>query len=281
MIHAMRIQLSYMSTASKCLTGLVVAGGLAACGTTVSPGSTTTTATHAVPTSQCVAGRHITQRVVTTHYVMVLDLGPPQEMYSQAQVASHTLTKAQMANGEVMISGTMVPYPGMSMSGMAGMSTTTTAKSSRMSGMAGMAGMSTTTTAKSSRMSGMAGMAGMSTTTTAKSSRMSGMAGMAGMSSTTLRAAMPASDYLHLEVHVCSRSTGKVVTGGHPSITVVDNTAHDMSTTVPVAVMEGIKAGAVDYHYGNNVIMPPGRHFTVKVVFGSDTATFHVSTPAA
>ncbi len=184
------------------------------------------------------AGRHITQRVVTTHYVMVLDLGPPQEMYSQAQVASHTLTKAQMANGEVMISGTMVPYPGMSMSGMAGMSTTTTAKSS-------------------------------------------GMSGMAGMSSTTSRAAMPASDYLHLEVHVCSRSTGKVVTGGHPSITVVDNTAHDMSTTVPVAVMEGIKAGVVDYHYGNNVIMPPGRHFTVKVVFGSDTATFHVSTPAA
>jgi hypothetical protein len=275
MIDAMRIHRYYVSTAFKCLAGLVAAGGLAACGTTVSPGSTTTTTTHAVPTSECVAGPGITQRVVTTHYVMVLDLGPPQAMYSQAQVASHKLTKAQMANGEVMISGTMTPYPGMSgMSGMAGMGTTTTAKSSGMSGMSGMAGMGTTTTAKSSGMSGMsgmAGMAGMSTTT----------AGSGGKSSTMSSTAVPASDYRHLEVHVCSLSTGKVITGGHPSITVVDNTAHDMSTAVPVAVMQGIEAGVADYHYGNNVIMPPGRHFTVKVVFGSDTATFHVSTPAA
>jgi hypothetical protein len=232
MIDAMRIHRYYVSTAFKCLAGLVAAGGLAACGTTVSPGSTTTTTTHAVPTSECVAGPGITQRVVTTHYVMVLDLGPPQAMYSQAQVASHKLTKAQMANGEVMISGTMTPYPGMS---------------------------------------GMSGMAGMSTTT----------AGSGGKSSTMSSTAVPASDYRHLEVHVCSLSTGKVITGGHPSITVVDNTAHDMSTAVPVAVMQGIEAGVADYHYGNNVIMPPGRHFTVKVVFGSDTATFHVSTPAA
>lgn len=211
---------------------LAVAGGLAACGSTVPPPAATTGVT---PLSQCVAGSGITQRVLTTHYLMVLDIVPPQQMYTRSQVAS--LTPAQKASGEVMISGTMVPYPGMSMSGM----------------------------------KGMGGMG--STTTTAKS-----MGAMKGMGSTAATA--PTSYYRHLEVHVCSRSTGKVVTGGHPSITLVDDTAHGMTSVVPVAVMEGIEAGVADYHYGNNVIMPPGRNFTVNVVFGTDRASFHVSTPA-
>ncbi len=216
--------------------GLVAAaGGLAACGAkSASPaGANGTNPTTAAVTSQCVPGPAITQTVSTPHYVMVLDAGSPEVMYTQAYVAAHHTT-----NGEVMISGHMTMVPGRSMGGMS--------------------------MGPSSTGSGMAGMAG--------------MAGMSGSSTGASAPAIPASSYRHLEIHICSRSTGKVLSGLNPTIDVVDNTAHDMSTLVPVSVMEGINQ-PLDLHYGNNVVMPPGRTFTVTVREGSDTATFHVSRP--
>lgn len=85
----------------------------------------------------------------------------------------------------------------------------------------------------------------------------------------------------HLEVHICNRSTGRVVTNLAPDITLVDNSAANMTDHVPTAVMRGTTSPQSDVHYGNNVVMPPARHFTVTVAVGDQHATFHVATPPA
>lgn len=86
-----------------------------------------------------------------------------------------------------------------------------------------------------------------------------------------------AMDTRHLEVHVTSRTTGKVVTDAKCRITVT-NEATKMSQTVPVATMYGVREGPADWHYGNNVSMPPGI-YAVKVVVNGDHALFHVTIP--
>ena len=79
----------------------------------------------------------------------------------------------------------------------------------------------------------------------------------------------------HLEVHICSRASGKVVTGAHPSITFEDLTAKSMKMTmVPVAAMYGITQGPGDYHYGNNVTVTPGHTYRTTVKLSGQTATF-------
>jgi hypothetical protein len=82
----------------------------------------------------------------------------------------------------------------------------------------------------------------------------------------------------HLEVHICARSTGKVVTGAHPTITFADLTAKGKMKMemVPVAAMYGVKQGPSDYHYGNNVSVTPGHTYQVTVKLGGQTATFKV-----
>ena len=85
----------------------------------------------------------------------------------------------------------------------------------------------------------------------------------------------------HLEVHICSKSTGRVVQDAQPLITVTDNTAGGASQRLPVAVMEGAGQGMQDLHYGNNVVMPPGHTFTVRVVVGSEQATFSLKMPSS
>lgn len=85
----------------------------------------------------------------------------------------------------------------------------------------------------------------------------------------------------HLEAHICDRSTGRVATGLQPEITLVDSSAGSMTDRVPSAVMQGTTSGQADLHYGNNVIMPPSRHFTVTIAVGDRHAVFRVRTPAA
>lgn len=79
----------------------------------------------------------------------------------------------------------------------------------------------------------------------------------------------------HLEVQICSRSTGKVVANAIPSITVED-TAGITAEHVPVAMMTGVGEGMADMHYGNNVSMPAGHTFTVTVALGKERAVFRV-----
>lgn len=86
-----------------------------------------------------------------------------------------------------------------------------------------------------------------------------------------------AMDERHLEVSVTSRATGKTVTNARVRITVTDDSTKK-AVAVPVAAMYGVKEGPSDWHYGNNVSMPPGT-YTVEVVVNGERGTFHVTIP--
>lgn len=141
-------------------------------------------------------GGVITQKGATSHFQLLLLIGPEEKMYSEAEAA-----KMHPSSGEVMVSGTMGSMP------------------------------------------------------------MSGMA----------------MDMRHLEVHVTDRVTAKVVTNTTCRITITNNTTKK-SEAVPVAAMYGVKEGPSDWHFGNNVSMPPGS-YTVTVVVNGEQAIFHLTIP--
>lgn len=85
----------------------------------------------------------------------------------------------------------------------------------------------------------------------------------------------------HLEVQICSKKSRAVVTNAHPRIVVVDETVKGMPMSVPVAVMEGVRKGVADLHYGNNVAMPAGHKFKVTVTLKGERAVFYVKSPRA
>ncbi len=148
------------------------------------------------------------------------------------------VTAQHPTTGEVMLAGQMNGMPGTGSSS----PTTMMGSTSTM----GHSPMSTSTTA----------MANTSTT---------GMGGMGGVNER------------HLEVHICSRSTGKVVQNAQPTITVVDHTSGGMADHVSVAVMEGIGTGVADLHYGNNITMPAMHQYTVTVALNGEHAVFNLT----
>lgn len=79
----------------------------------------------------------------------------------------------------------------------------------------------------------------------------------------------------HVEVHICNRSSGSVVTGQQPTITMRDTTANTGSQDLPVAAMQGVNQGTSDYHYGNNAVLQPGHQYTITVRLHGETATLH------
>jgi 5-hydroxyisourate hydrolase-like protein (transthyretin family) len=78
----------------------------------------------------------------------------------------------------------------------------------------------------------------------------------------------------HLEVHVLLKSTGKAVSNATVKIGVW-SAKGKLVQQVPIAVMQGVKAGANDIHYGNNVALKDGT-YQVRVQVGSVKATFNV-----
>jgi len=137
----------------------------------------------------------ISERAQTTHYRLVLMIGPVEQMYSKAEAA-----KTHPTSGEITTGGQMQ----MAMSGMA-------------------------------------------------------------------------MDTRHLEIHVYSRATGKVVTTATCTITVVNRTT-GMRMAVPIATMYGATEGTADWHYGNNVTMPPAAYDIIATANG-ERVTFHVTIP--
>jgi hypothetical protein len=95
--------------------------------------------------------------------------------------------------------------------------------------------------------------------------------GMAGMT-------MDTSGLRHLELHICTPA-GTVVTNAHPKIVVSDPVSKTMAVAVPVAKMQGVKEGASDIHYGNNVTLDEGHKVTVTVSLDGQTAVFHTTVP--
>ena len=77
----------------------------------------------------------------------------------------------------------------------------------------------------------------------------------------------------HVEVHICSKSTGKALTGAMPTMTLQDMPSGGMSTSVPVAEMQGLSRLASDTHYGNNVSVTSGGHYSLTVSLHGETGT--------
>lgn len=86
----------------------------------------------------------------------------------------------------------------------------------------------------------------------------------------------------HVEVHITSRATGKVVVGAHPSIYVVDTEVKNaMSIKVTVAAMQGVLSGAADLHYGNNVRLVAGHAYNVTITLKGERTVFRMKAPKA
>ncbi|HTS94151.1 MAG TPA: hypothetical protein VMG55_19220 [Stellaceae bacterium] len=84
----------------------------------------------------------------------------------------------------------------------------------------------------------------------------------------------PVPDERHLELHVVSRATGKVVAEAHVTIAIAG--PDKRWNSVPVARMYGIEAGPDDLHYGNNVRLPPGA-YSVRASVNGERAGFSVT----
>lgn len=81
----------------------------------------------------------------------------------------------------------------------------------------------------------------------------------------------------HLEVHIASRATGKVVTNANPSIALTDTSAMGgmaMSEKVNAMAMQGIDEGVADLHYGDNVKLAAGHKYKVVVTVKGEKASF-------
>jgi hypothetical protein len=75
----------------------------------------------------------------------------------------------------------------------------------------------------------------------------------------------------HLEIHICQKGGGQVVTAADPTIVFMDVSSGG-TTPINVATMQGVGAGQSDLHYGNNVSAPVGHRFVVTVTVHGETA---------
>lgn len=86
----------------------------------------------------------------------------------------------------------------------------------------------------------------------------------------------------HLELHICDRSTGAVVSDVRPAVTLQNISSGAPGVALPVAVMEGAGAGMNDLHYGNNVKLAGGDAYAITVhIDSTNVATLDYSVPAA
>jgi hypothetical protein len=84
----------------------------------------------------------------------------------------------------------------------------------------------------------------------------------------------------HVEVHVRSRSTGRVLGGLTPAILLQDVSTKSVPVQLQVVSMEGVGAGAADLHYGNNVSLQAGHRYRVVVRIDGQRATFGFRAPS-
>jgi hypothetical protein len=95
----------------------------------------------------------------------------------------------------------------------------------------------------------------------------------------TMVAKTPGTKVFHVEVHICTKSTGAVVTKLKPLIVVSGPGIEMASMKVPSAIMVGVGERISDYHYGNDVALKPGSRITVKVTVKGQLAVFHATVP--
>jgi hypothetical protein len=79
----------------------------------------------------------------------------------------------------------------------------------------------------------------------------------------------------HVEVHICSKSTGKAVAGTLPTMSLQDTSrSGSMMQPMQVAEMEGLDMKAADVHYGNNIEFIPGHHYVLRTTIMGQTNSF-------
>ena len=83
----------------------------------------------------------------------------------------------------------------------------------------------------------------------------------------------------HVEVHICSKTTGKAVSGAMPSMSLQGTDSGAMTTSIPVAEMQGLSRMTADTHYGNNVSMTAGGHYRLTVTINGQSGTINVTAP--
>jgi hypothetical protein len=83
----------------------------------------------------------------------------------------------------------------------------------------------------------------------------------------------------HIEVHICSKATGKALTGVRPLMGIRDLTKGSMKSSMPVAEMQGLDRNPADTHYGNNVTVVPGDRYEVRTIAGGQTGRFQFTAP--
>jgi hypothetical protein len=84
----------------------------------------------------------------------------------------------------------------------------------------------------------------------------------------------------HVEVHICSKATGKAVAGAMPTMSLQGTDSGAMTTAIPVAEMQGLDRKAADTHYGNNVSMTAGGHYRLTVSINGQSSVINVTAPA-
>ncbi len=87
---------------------------------------------------------------------------------------------------------------------------------------------------------------------------------------------MPMSGMRHVELHVYTLSTGKVLTDAR--VTIALTGADKKRHTVPIARMYGVGDGLADLHYGNNMAVDAGS-YAVDATVNGEAAHFSVTVP--
>jgi hypothetical protein len=83
----------------------------------------------------------------------------------------------------------------------------------------------------------------------------------------------------HIEVHICSKATGKALSGVRPSMGIRDLTKGSMMSSMPVAEMQGLDRNPADTHFGNNVTVVLGDRYEVRTVVEGQTGRFQFTAP--
>jgi hypothetical protein len=79
----------------------------------------------------------------------------------------------------------------------------------------------------------------------------------------------------HVELHVRSARSGKVLTNVHVVIRMTNMKTH-MTINVPIMMMEGMHMGSSDFHYGNNVYAAAGM-YSVHLQVNTTGASFSIN----
>ena len=84
----------------------------------------------------------------------------------------------------------------------------------------------------------------------------------------------------HLELHICNRATGAVVSGLHPDVTVRNASRGAAPVDLPVAVLQDAGQGVNGIAYGNNVRLEGEQTYAVGVrIDSADSVTLSYTAP--